>query len=155
MSPATGTYTRAVNKKTIDEIADTLSNMHSITAAADRERHLSLDRHVTHLALARHLCQNFRLICLAGAGTNSPFIGDGISFLSTSPSRESGGGVFTNSHVSNLYALFVYMSLLTYTCACESKGQAANLAARRDQPPPNVAASETRNRVPAAATAAR
>ena len=62
--PATVTYTRAntraVYRKSIDEIADMLSNIHSSTAAADRERLATLDRRVTHLALVKERYQNIR-----------------------------------------------------------------------------------------------
>jgi hypothetical protein len=62
--PATVTYTRAntrsVYRKTIDEIADMLSNIQSSTAAADRERLMTLDRRHTHLALARYRYENIR-----------------------------------------------------------------------------------------------
>jgi hypothetical protein len=62
--PATVTYTRAntrsVYRKTIDEIADMLSNIHSSTAAADRERLSNLGRSHTHLALARYRYANIR-----------------------------------------------------------------------------------------------
>jgi hypothetical protein len=62
--PATVTYTRAntrsVYRKTIDEIADMLSNIHSPTAPADRERLSRLDRRITHLALVRYRYQNIR-----------------------------------------------------------------------------------------------
>ena len=62
--PATVTYTRAntrnVYRKTVDEIADMLSNVSSPAAIADRERLTTLDRRVTHLALVRHRYQNIR-----------------------------------------------------------------------------------------------
>jgi hypothetical protein len=62
--PASVTYTRAntrsVYRKTIDEIADMLSNIHSAAAAADRERLATLDRRITHLALVRYHYQNIR-----------------------------------------------------------------------------------------------
>jgi hypothetical protein len=62
--PATVTYTRAntrsVYRKTIDEIADMLSNVHSSTVAADRERLAALDRRITHLALVRYRYENIR-----------------------------------------------------------------------------------------------
>lgn len=62
--PATVTYTRAntrnVYRKTVEEIADMLSNIHSSTAAADRERLGNLDRRTTHLALVRHRYENIR-----------------------------------------------------------------------------------------------
>ena len=62
--PATVTYTRAnsrsVYRKTVDEIADMLSNINSSTAIADRERLLSLDRRITHLALVRYRYENIR-----------------------------------------------------------------------------------------------
>lgn len=62
--PATVTYTRAntrnVYRKTVDEIADMLSNVSSPAAIADRERLTTLDRRVTHLALVRYRYQNIR-----------------------------------------------------------------------------------------------
>ena len=62
--PATVTYTRAntrsVYRKTVDEIAAMLTNIHSSTAAADRERLAALDRHITHLALVRFRYENIR-----------------------------------------------------------------------------------------------
>jgi hypothetical protein len=62
--PATVTYTRAntrsVYRKTVDDIADMLSNIHSPTAAADRERLSNLDRRTTHLALVRYRYENIR-----------------------------------------------------------------------------------------------
>ena len=62
--PATVTYTRAntrnVYRKTVDEIADMLSNVSSPAATADRERLATLDRRVTHLALVRYRYQNIR-----------------------------------------------------------------------------------------------
>jgi hypothetical protein len=62
--PATVTYTRAntrsVYRKTIDEIADMLSNINSSAAIADRERLSTLDRRETHLALVRYHYQNIR-----------------------------------------------------------------------------------------------
>jgi hypothetical protein len=62
--PATVTYTRAhtrsVYRKSIEDIAEMLSNIHSPTAAADRERLNTLDRRHTHLALARYHYANIR-----------------------------------------------------------------------------------------------
>jgi hypothetical protein len=62
--PATVTYTRAntrnVYRKTIDEIADMLSNISSPAAIADRQRLNTLDRRETHLALVRYYYQNIR-----------------------------------------------------------------------------------------------
>jgi hypothetical protein len=62
--PATVTYTRAntrnVYRKTIDEIADMLSNLSSAAAIADRQRLETLDRRETHLALVRYHYQNIR-----------------------------------------------------------------------------------------------
>jgi hypothetical protein len=62
--PATVTYTRAntrsVYRKTIDEIANMLSNIASSAAIADRERLSTLDRSHTHLALVRYHYQNIR-----------------------------------------------------------------------------------------------
>ena len=47
-------------RKTVDEIADMLSNIHSSTATADSERLATLDRRVTHLALVRCRYENIR-----------------------------------------------------------------------------------------------
>jgi hypothetical protein len=62
--PATVTYTRAntrnVYRKTVDEIADMLSNIASPAAIADRERLNTIDRRITHLALVRYHYQNIR-----------------------------------------------------------------------------------------------
>ena len=62
--PATVTYTRAntrsVYRKTIDEIADMLSNIASPAAITDRERLSTLDRRETDLALVRYHYQNIR-----------------------------------------------------------------------------------------------
>jgi hypothetical protein len=62
--PATVTYTRAntrsVYRKTIDEIADMLSNIVSPAAIADRDRLGTLDRRETHLALVRYRYENIR-----------------------------------------------------------------------------------------------
>jgi hypothetical protein len=62
--PASVTYTRAntraVYRKTVDEIADMLANLHSPTAIADREHLNSLDRRVTHLALVKDRYPNIR-----------------------------------------------------------------------------------------------
>jgi hypothetical protein len=62
--PATVTYTRAntrsVYRKTVDEIADMLSNITSTAAITDRERLASLDRRITHLALVRYRYENIR-----------------------------------------------------------------------------------------------
>jgi hypothetical protein len=62
--PATVTYTRAntraVYRKTVDEIADMLSNIASSAAIADRERLAALDRRITHLALVRYRYENIR-----------------------------------------------------------------------------------------------
>jgi len=49
-----------VYRKTVDEIADMLSNIHSSIAAADREQLATLDRRTTHLALVRYRYQNIR-----------------------------------------------------------------------------------------------
>jgi hypothetical protein len=49
-----------VYRKTVDEIADMLSNIHSSTAAADRDRLATLDRRITHLALVRYRYENIR-----------------------------------------------------------------------------------------------
>ncbi len=62
--PATVTYTRAntraVYRKSVDEIADLLQNFNSPAAIADRERLATLDGRVTHLALVRDRYQNIR-----------------------------------------------------------------------------------------------
>ena len=62
--PATVTYTRAntrsVYRKTVHEIADMLSNIHSSAATTDRARIAALDRRITHLALVRPRYQNIR-----------------------------------------------------------------------------------------------
>jgi hypothetical protein len=62
--PKTVTYTRAntraVYRKTIDEIADMLQNLNSPTSIADRERLSNLDRRVTHLALVKDRYPNIR-----------------------------------------------------------------------------------------------
>lgn len=52
--------TRAVYRKSIEEIAAMLNNLSSPAAIADRERLANLDRRVTHLALARPHYQNMR-----------------------------------------------------------------------------------------------
>jgi hypothetical protein len=56
----TRAHTRSVYRKTVAEIADMLSNIHSTAASADLERLNTLDRHITHLALVRHRYQNIR-----------------------------------------------------------------------------------------------
>ena len=62
--PASVTYTRAntraVYRKTVDQIADMLSNVSSPAAIADRERLSNLDRRTTHLALVRYRYENIR-----------------------------------------------------------------------------------------------
>ena len=62
--PATVTYTRAhtraVYRKTVEQIADMLSNVSSPAAIADRERLSNLDRRTTHLALVRYRYENIR-----------------------------------------------------------------------------------------------
>jgi hypothetical protein len=62
--PATVTYTRAntrsVYRKTVEQIADMLSNVSSPAAIADRERLTTLDRRTTHLALVRYRYENIR-----------------------------------------------------------------------------------------------
>jgi hypothetical protein len=62
--PATVTYTRAntraVYRKSVEEIAELLQNSNSPAAMADRERLASLDRRVTHLALVKERYQNIR-----------------------------------------------------------------------------------------------
>ena len=63
-SPATVTYTRAntrsVYRKTVEQIADMLSNISSPAAIEDRQRLNTLDPRVTHLALVRNHYQNIR-----------------------------------------------------------------------------------------------
>jgi hypothetical protein len=112
--PTTVTYTRAntrnVYRKTVDEIADMLSNIHSPTAAADRERLAALDRRVTHLALVRQRYENIRanilyarldpkgrgriqisaelpLICATGRRTEPPEVN--FPALDTSPPKRT------------------------------------------------------------------
>jgi hypothetical protein len=62
--PATVTYTqantRAVYRKTVEEIAEMLNNVNTPAAIADREKLAALDRRVTHLALVKHRYQNIR-----------------------------------------------------------------------------------------------
>ena len=58
--PATVTYTRAVYRKTVEEIAEMLANLNSPAAIADREIVATLDRRVTHLALVKDRYQNIR-----------------------------------------------------------------------------------------------
>jgi hypothetical protein len=62
--PSTVTYTRtntrAVYRKTIDEITGMLSNIASPAAIADRQRLETLDRRETHLALVRYHYANIR-----------------------------------------------------------------------------------------------
>jgi hypothetical protein len=62
--PATVSYTRAntraVYRKTVEEIAQMLANLNSPAAAADRERLLTLDPRVTHLALVKKRYANTR-----------------------------------------------------------------------------------------------
>jgi hypothetical protein len=62
--PATVTYTqantRAVYRKTVEEIAEMLNNVNTPTAITDRERLATLDRRVTHLALVKERYQNIR-----------------------------------------------------------------------------------------------
>ena len=62
--PATVTYTRAntraVYRKTVEEIAAMLENLNSPAAIADREKLACLDRRVTHLALVKDRYQNIR-----------------------------------------------------------------------------------------------
>jgi hypothetical protein len=62
--PATITYTRAntraVYRKTVDELHDMLANLDAPTAGADRERLMTLGRRETHLALVRDRYQNIR-----------------------------------------------------------------------------------------------
>jgi hypothetical protein len=63
-APKSVSYTRAntrsVYRKTVEEIADMLSNLSSSTAATDREQLATLDRRVSHLALVRYHYQNIR-----------------------------------------------------------------------------------------------
>jgi hypothetical protein len=62
--PATVTYTRAntraVYRKTAEEIADMLDNLNSPAAIADQERLLNLDRRITHLGLVKEHYPNIR-----------------------------------------------------------------------------------------------
>ena len=62
--PATVTYTqantRAVYRKTVEDIAAMLSNVNAPAAIIDRERLATLDRRVTHLALVKQRYQNIR-----------------------------------------------------------------------------------------------
>ena len=62
--PATVTYTqantRAVYRKTVEEIAAMLNNVNTPAAIIDREKLSSLDRRVTHLALVKQRYQNIR-----------------------------------------------------------------------------------------------
>jgi hypothetical protein len=63
-APKTVTYTRAntraVYRKSVEEIAAMLENLHTPAAIADREFIASLDRRVTHLALVKERYQNIR-----------------------------------------------------------------------------------------------
>jgi hypothetical protein len=45
--------TRAVHRKSAEEIAEMLQNLNSPAAILDRERLATLDRRVTHLALVK------------------------------------------------------------------------------------------------------
>lgn len=62
--PATVTYTRAntraVYRKSIEEISDMLANLTSPAALADREIMANLDRRVSHLALVKQRYENVR-----------------------------------------------------------------------------------------------
>lgn len=62
--PKSVTYThantRSVYRKSVEEIAEILTNSTSPAAIADRELLTSLDRRVTHLALVRSRYKNFR-----------------------------------------------------------------------------------------------
>jgi hypothetical protein len=62
--PATVTYThantRAVYRKTVEEIADMLDNLNLPAAIADRERLVNLDRRITHLGLVKDRYPNIR-----------------------------------------------------------------------------------------------
>jgi hypothetical protein len=64
VQPATVTYTRAntraVYRKTVEEIAEMLTSLDVPAAIADREKLSNLDRRVTHLALVKHHYQNIR-----------------------------------------------------------------------------------------------
>ena len=52
--------TRAVYRKTVEEIAAMLNNVNTPAAIADRQLLANLDRRVTHLALVKHRYQNIR-----------------------------------------------------------------------------------------------
>jgi hypothetical protein len=62
--PATVTYTRAntraVYRKSVEEIAAMLENLNSQAAIADREKLRNLERRITHLALVKERYQNTR-----------------------------------------------------------------------------------------------
>jgi hypothetical protein len=62
--PKTVTYTRAntraVYRKTVEEIAQMLSNLNSSAVGADRELLANLDRRITHLAWVKDRYQNIR-----------------------------------------------------------------------------------------------
>ena len=62
--PKSVTYTRAntraVYRKSVEEIAEMLSNLHSSAAIADRELVANLDRRITHLAWVKERYQNIR-----------------------------------------------------------------------------------------------
>ena len=62
--PASVTYTRAntrsVYRKSVDEIADMLTNFNSPAAIADRDKLAALERRITHLALVKERYQNIR-----------------------------------------------------------------------------------------------
>jgi hypothetical protein len=62
--PTTVTYTRAntraVYRKTVEEIAEMLSNIQGPTALADLEKLSTLDRRISHLALVKDHYQNIR-----------------------------------------------------------------------------------------------
>jgi hypothetical protein len=62
--PATVSYTRAntraVYRKSVEEIAELLANINSQAAMRDRELLATLDRRITHLALVKEHYQNIR-----------------------------------------------------------------------------------------------
>jgi hypothetical protein len=62
--PTSVTYTRAntraVYRKSVEEIAEMLANFNSAAAIADRELLATLDRRVTHLAFVKERYQNIR-----------------------------------------------------------------------------------------------
>lgn len=58
--PATVTYTRAVYRKTVEEIVAMLDNINTPAAITDREKLATLDRRTTHLAWVKDRYQNIR-----------------------------------------------------------------------------------------------